>query len=111
VATYYPLHHKVLVWLFVKLYQLCNIPFDFIRQIASATNSSALSNGNQIAYIYLVSYTFHRQFPNVLDTSAVAALPDTQACTGMFLSSGSDKVRDMREAANYRDDNCWRLVA
>ena len=59
-----------------------------------------------LADINLASDTFHRSFTNVLDTTSVATLPNMQACTGMFLSSGSGRVRDLREAAN---DNNWRI--
>ena len=81
--------------------------------VTSTANSQTLPNGNQIADIgtftktdgstgavgavtgnladvNLALDTFHRQFPNVLDTTSVANLPDMQ---------GSGAVRDLREAA------------
>ena len=87
--------------------------------IAKTSNSQTLSNGNQIADIgsytktdgsqaavgevtgnladiNLASDTFHRSFPNMLDTTSVATLPDMQ---------GSGAVRDLRDAAN---DAEWR---
>ena len=63
-----------------------------------STGGVGAVTGN-MADINLAEDTFHRTFPNVLDTTAVATLPDMQACTGMLLSSGSGKVRDLREAA------------
>ena len=81
--------------------------------VTKTANSQTLANGNQIADlgsftrtdgstgtagavtgnladINLASDTFHRTFPNVLDTTSVATLPDMQ---------GSGAVRDLREAA------------
>ena len=81
--------------------------------VTKTANSQTLANGNQIADlgsftrtdgstgtagavtgnladINLASDTFHRSFPNELDTTSVATLPDMQ---------GSGKVRDLREAA------------
>jgi len=82
--------------------------------VAKAANNQTLANGNQIADlgtytrsdgsvgttgavagnladINLAGDTFHRQFTDTLDTSAVATLPDMQ---------GSGAVRDLREAAS-----------
>ncbi|MEQ1738789.1 MAG: calcium-binding protein [Methyloglobulus sp.] len=79
--------------------------------VTSTDHSQTLPNGNQIADlgtytktdgslgttgevigdINLATDTFHRQFPDHLDTSAVAHLPDMQ---------GSGAVRDLREAAS-----------
>ena len=90
--------------------------------VTKTANSQTLANGNQIADlgtftrtdgstgtagavtgnladINLASDTFHRTFPDVLDTTSVATLPDMQ---------GSGKVRDLREAAN---DSDWSLAA
>ncbi len=90
--------------------------------VASTANSQVLPNGNQIADlgsytktdgstgvtgevsgslgdINLATDTFHRQFTDPLDTTAVAALPDMQ---------GSGAVRDLREAVN---DGEWRMAA
>ncbi|NOS74830.1 MAG: hypothetical protein HOP36_09915 [Methyloglobulus sp.] len=87
--------------------------------VTSTDHSQTLPNGNQIADlgtytktdgslgttgevigdINLATDTFHRQFPDHLDTSAVAHLPDMQ---------GSGAVRDLREAAN---DCRWRMAA
>ena len=81
--------------------------------ITKTANNQTLSNGNQIADtgsfikgdgssgtvgevtgnmadINLADDTFHRQFPDKLDTTTVANLPDMQ---------GSGAVRDLREAA------------
>ena len=81
--------------------------------VTKTANSQTLPNGNQIADlgtftrtdgstgiagavtgnladVNLASDTFHRTFPDVLDTTSVATLPDMQ---------GSGKVRDLREAA------------
>ena len=81
--------------------------------VASTSNSQILPNGNQIAGlgtftktdgstgnagiitgkmadINLAEDAFHRQFPNTLDTTSIATLPDMQ---------GSGAVRDLREAA------------
>ena len=88
-------------------------PIDLIADLGTftktdgSTGTAGAVTGN-LADINLASDTFHRTFPNVLDTTSVATLPDMQACTGMFLSSGSGKVRDLREAAN---DTEWRIAA
>ena len=81
--------------------------------VAASAHSQTLANGNQIADlgtytrsdgslgttgevtgnladINLVGDTFHREFTDTLDTTAVAALPDMR---------GSGAVRDLREAA------------
>ena len=89
--------------------------------VAKTANSQLLADGNQIADlgtytrtdgstgttgevgtlgdINLVSDTFHRTFPDTLDTSAVASRPDRQ---------GSGLVRDLQEAANKGN---WKAVA
>jgi hypothetical protein len=82
--------------------------------VARTANNQTLANGNQIADlgtytrsdgsvgttgavagnladVNLAGDTFHRQFTDTLDTSAVATLPDMQ---------GSGAVRDLREAAS-----------
>ncbi|MDP3744638.1 MAG: calcium-binding protein, partial [Methylotenera sp.] len=81
--------------------------------VASTAHSTTLANGNQLADtgsfikadgstgtvgevtgnlgdINLADDTFHRQFADTLDTTAVASLPDMQ---------GSGAVRDLREAS------------
>lgn len=81
--------------------------------VASTEHSQVLANGNQLADtgtfiksdgsagtvgevvgdlgdIDLASDTFHREFTDTLDTTAVASLPDMQ---------GSGVLRDLREAA------------
>ena len=51
--------------------------------------------------------SFYRQFTTHPDTSAVANLPDMQACPEQS-RRGSGAVRDLSEAAN----NCrWRIEA
>ena len=95
-----------------ELFTLASLNIASIN-VTSTANSQTLPNGNQIADlgtftktdgttgstgavtgnladINLASDTFHRTFPNVLDTTSVATLPDMQ---------GSGKVRDLREAA------------
>ncbi|WP_300454594.1 calcium-binding protein [Accumulibacter sp.] len=82
--------------------------------VVKTANSQTLANGNQIADlgtytrsdgsvgttgavagnladVNLADDTFHREFTDTLDTSAVATLPDMQ---------GSGAVRDLREAAS-----------
>ena len=104
-----------------ELFTLTQLNISSIN-VTKTANSQTLPNGNQIADlgtftrtdgatgnvgavtgnmadINLASDTFHRTFPNVLDTSSVATLPDMQ---------GSGAVRDLREAAN---DTGWRVVA
>ena len=104
-----------------ELFTLASLNIASIN-VASTANSQTLPNGNQIADlgtftktdgttgstgaitgnladINLASDTFHRTFPNVLDTTSVATLPDMQ---------GSGAVRDLREAAN---DEEWRMAA
>ncbi|MEQ1738786.1 MAG: hypothetical protein ABL884_02680 [Methyloglobulus sp.] len=63
------------------------------------TDGSLGTTGEVIGDINLATDTFHRQFPDHLDTSAVAHLPDMQ---------GSGAVRGLREAAN---DCRWRMAA
>lgn len=90
--------------------------------VTKTANSQTLPNGNQLADlgtytktdgstgvlgevtgdmadVNLADDTFHRSFPNVLDTTSVASLPDMQ---------GSGAVRDLREAANDAD---WKVAA
>ena len=95
-----------------ELFTLTQLNISSIN-VTKTANSQTLANGNQIADlgtftktdgatgnvgavtgnmadINLASDTFHRTFPNVLDTTSVATLPDMQ---------GSGAVRDLREAA------------
>jgi hypothetical protein len=85
-----------------ELFTLASLNIASIN-VTKTANSQTLANGNQIADlgsftrtdgtsgtagavtgnladINLASDTFHRSFPNVLDTSSVASLPDMQAC-------------------------------
>ena len=59
--------------------------------------------------------SFHRQFIDHLDTSAVANLPDMQACPERTCAersrssrSGNGQVWQLRTAANYAE---WRMAA
>ena len=112
-----------------ELYTLSSLQIASINVAASA-NSQTLANGNQIADLGTYTRTdgstgttgeisgtlgdinlgtdvFHRQFTDHLDTSAIAALPDMQACPELG-RRGSGAVRDLREAAN---DGEWRVAA
>ena len=105
-----------------ELFTLASLNIASIN-VTKTANSQTLANGNQIADlgtftradgttgstgavtgnladINLASDTFHRSFPNMLDTTSVATLPDMQ---------GSGAVRDLREAAN--DAAEWRVLA
>jgi hypothetical protein len=98
--------------------------------VASTDNSQILGNGNQLADlgsyvktdgtvatigevtgnlgdINLVQDTFHSQFTDHLDTSAVANLPDMQACPERSRRRAG-QVRTLRETMN---DSEWRIVA
>ena len=95
-----------------ELFTLASLNIASIN-VTRTANSQTLPNGNQIADlgtftktdgttgttgavtgnmadVNLAGDTFHRTFPNVLDTTSVATLPDMQ---------GSGAVRDLREAA------------
>ncbi len=107
-----------------ELFTLASLNIAAIN-VTSTANSQTLANGNQIADlgtftktegttgtagavtgnladINLASDTFHPTFPNVLDTTSVATLPDMQACPERSRRS-SGAVRDLREAANDGD--------
>ena len=103
-----------------ELFTLASLNIASIN-VTSTAHSQTLANGNQIADIgsytktdgsqvavgevtgsladvNLASDTFHRSFTDVLDTTAVATLPDMQACPERSRRS-SGKVRGLRGAA------------
>ena len=85
----------------------------FTKQVTtldSATGQTTTQTVTQTMGEYnLAINTFDTQFKdNITISDTVKTLPNMQACTGMFLSSGSGNVRELQQAAN---DEEWRVVA
>ena len=85
----------------------------FTKQVTtldSATGQTTTQTVTQSMGEYnLAINTFDTQFKdNITISDTVKTLPNMQACTGMFLSSGSGNVRELQQAAN---DEEWSVVA